>query len=186
MAEKELNLFEFSSGSVAEAYTAAEKIMRREMIDADSLGISFDRVPDEVGGHSKIQLGSAFADSPEDLVRDHAGIPKPDIDQSFTPVERAPLPAVRPSCSIQRNGIQRPLPYRCLSQVVAAATPVRFENSRPKSKHMEDLTNLIHARMLSIYSPHLPIWVANGSCMRGLFAPSIYPAVLTRRNLAAI
>jgi hypothetical protein len=59
-AENELNLFEFSSGSVAEACTAAEKIMRCEMIDADSLGISFDRVPDEVGGHSKIQLGSAL------------------------------------------------------------------------------------------------------------------------------
>jgi hypothetical protein len=76
MAEKELDLFEFSSGSVAEARTGSAKIMRCEMVEADSLGISFDRVPDNVGGRSKIQLGSAFADPRENLDAAHAAIPK--------------------------------------------------------------------------------------------------------------
>jgi hypothetical protein len=39
MTEKKLNLFEFTSRAMAQAGTGTTKIMRREMVNADPLGI---------------------------------------------------------------------------------------------------------------------------------------------------
>jgi hypothetical protein len=40
VTKQKLNLFEFASGAVAESSAGTTKVMRREVIHADSLGIS--------------------------------------------------------------------------------------------------------------------------------------------------
>ena len=65
MAEQELNLFEFASSAMTEAGTSATKIMGCEMVDADSLSVSFYRISDNVGCHTSVQLRSVFRNSPE-------------------------------------------------------------------------------------------------------------------------
>jgi hypothetical protein len=60
VTEEELNLFEFAASVMAEAGASAPKIMGRQMVDANSLGISFNRVPDYVGCHSSILPSPIF------------------------------------------------------------------------------------------------------------------------------
>jgi hypothetical protein len=45
VTEQKLNLFEFSSGLVAEPGASATKIVGRQMVNADSFGISLHGIP---------------------------------------------------------------------------------------------------------------------------------------------
>jgi hypothetical protein len=51
VTEQKLNLFEFSSGLMAEPGASATKIVGRQMVNADSFGVSLHSKPDYVRCH---------------------------------------------------------------------------------------------------------------------------------------
>jgi hypothetical protein len=65
VTEQELNLFEFASRTVAEPSARATKIMRRQVIHPDPLGISLYRCPNNIRSDPMTQFGPVFPDSPE-------------------------------------------------------------------------------------------------------------------------
>src|SRR5271165_1526351 len=71
---------------MTETGTSATKIMGCEMVNADSLGISPYRIPDNVGCHSSSQPRSVFRNSPEYFAFRHSCIAEPGIDQILTPI----------------------------------------------------------------------------------------------------
>jgi hypothetical protein len=54
VTEQKLNLFEFSSGLMAEAGASATKIVGCQMVNADSFGVSLHGIPDYISRHSSI------------------------------------------------------------------------------------------------------------------------------------
>ena len=61
VTEKELNLFELASRAMAESSTDATKVMRREMLQADSLGILPDDCTNNICRDATTQFGSIFS-----------------------------------------------------------------------------------------------------------------------------
>jgi hypothetical protein len=65
MTEEKLNLLKFASRGMTEASASASKIVRCQMAKADSLGITFYGIPDNVGCHSRILPSATLRNSPE-------------------------------------------------------------------------------------------------------------------------
>jgi hypothetical protein len=86
VTEKKLNLFEFASRAMAEPSTGTTKVMGREMVHADPLGILFYDCPNNIRRHSTTQFGPIFPDSPEYQTVSHSGTAKPIINQSLAPL----------------------------------------------------------------------------------------------------
>jgi len=57
VTEKKLNLFEFASRAMAEPGTGTTKVMRREMIHADPLGVLLYECPNNIRRDSTTQFG---------------------------------------------------------------------------------------------------------------------------------
>ena len=72
VTEEKLNLLEFPSSAMAKTGAGAAKIVGRETVNADSLGISFHRVPDYVGCHSCILPSPILRNSSEHLAFSHS------------------------------------------------------------------------------------------------------------------
>jgi hypothetical protein len=60
VTEKKLNLFEFASRVMAEPSTGTAKVMRREMVQANPLGIALYDCPNNIRRDSTTQFGSIF------------------------------------------------------------------------------------------------------------------------------
>jgi hypothetical protein len=75
VTEKKLNLFEFASRAMAEPGTGTTKVMRREMVHADPLGIVLYECPNNVRRDSATQFGSIFPDSSKYQTFSHSGPP---------------------------------------------------------------------------------------------------------------
>ena len=71
MTEQKLNLFELASSSVAEASAGTTKVMRRQVIYADPLGISRDPTT---------RFSSISLDSPKYQPLSHSGSTKLTVD----------------------------------------------------------------------------------------------------------
>jgi hypothetical protein len=85
VAKKKLNLFEFTSGLMAEAGASATKIVRSQMANADSLSVSPHSVPDYVGCHSFARPSPILRNSSEHLAFRHSSVVEPSIYEAFTP-----------------------------------------------------------------------------------------------------
>jgi hypothetical protein len=85
VAKKKLNLFKFASGLMAEAGASATKIVRSQMVNADSLGVSPHGIPDYVGCHSFALPSPTLRNSSEHLAFRHSSVADPSIYESFTP-----------------------------------------------------------------------------------------------------
>ena len=85
MAQKELDLFEFSSCLMAEASASAAKIVGCQMVNADSFGVSLHGIPNYVGWHSFILPSPILRNSSEHLAFSHSCIVDPNIYETFTP-----------------------------------------------------------------------------------------------------
>jgi hypothetical protein len=80
VTEQKLNLFEFASSAVAEPSAGTAKIMRRQVIHSDPLGISLYCVPNNVRSDPMTQFGPVSPDFPEYQPFSHSGGTKPTID----------------------------------------------------------------------------------------------------------
>ena len=98
MTEQALNLFEFASSAMTETGASATKIMGCEMVNADSLGVSFYRIPDNISGHSTVQHRPCFEIRPEYFAFSYSLIAEPNIDQILTPLRHGycSQPSARP------------------------------------------------------------------------------------------
>jgi hypothetical protein len=85
VTKEKLNLLEFTSSTVTEAGACATKIVGRETVNADSLGILFHRVPDYVARNSSILPSPTLRNSCEYFAFSHSWVAEPDIYQAFTP-----------------------------------------------------------------------------------------------------
>lgn len=65
MTEKELNLFELATRAVAEPSARATKVMRRQVIHADPLGISLYSCPNNIRSDPVTKIGYISPDSSE-------------------------------------------------------------------------------------------------------------------------
>jgi len=65
LTKEQLNLLEFSPGTMTEAGAGATKIVGRETVNADSLGILFHRLPDYVTCNACIPPSPFFRNSSE-------------------------------------------------------------------------------------------------------------------------
>jgi hypothetical protein len=65
VTQQELNLFEFASGTVAEPSTGTTKVMRRQVIHPDPLGISLYCCPNDIRSDPTTQFGPVSPDLPE-------------------------------------------------------------------------------------------------------------------------
>ena len=65
-------MLKFASCRMAEASASASKIVRCQMIKTNSLRISFDGIPDDVGCHSSILPGATLRNSPEYFTSSHS------------------------------------------------------------------------------------------------------------------
>ena len=72
VTKEKLNLFEFPSGTMTEAGAGATKIVGRETVNADSLGISFHRIPDYVACNSCILPSPILRNSSEYFAFSHS------------------------------------------------------------------------------------------------------------------
>jgi hypothetical protein len=80
VTEQELNLFEFATSAVAEAGTGTTKVMRRQVIHTDPLGISLDCCPNNIRGDPTTQLGPVSPDPPEYQALSKSRRAKPTVD----------------------------------------------------------------------------------------------------------
>ena len=80
MTEQELNLFEFTSGTVAEPSAGTTKVVRRQAIHSDPLCLSLYCCPNNIRSDPTTQLGPVSPDSPEYQPFSHSGGTKPTID----------------------------------------------------------------------------------------------------------
>jgi hypothetical protein len=88
VAKKKLNLFEFASDLMAEAGASATKIVRSQMVNADSLGVSPHGIPDYVGCHSFALPSPSLRNSSEHFAFRHSSVVEPSIYEGFTPGRR--------------------------------------------------------------------------------------------------
>jgi len=65
VTEQELNLFEFASGTLAEPSAGTTKVMRRQVIHSDPLGVSLYSCPNNIRRDPAIQFGPLSPDPPE-------------------------------------------------------------------------------------------------------------------------
>jgi hypothetical protein len=80
MTEQELNLFEFPSGTVAQPSAGTAKVMGRQVIHSDPLGISLYCSPNNIRSDPTTQVGGVSPDSPEYQPFSHSGGAKPTVD----------------------------------------------------------------------------------------------------------
>jgi hypothetical protein len=85
VTKEELNLFEFTSGLMAEASAGAAKIVGCQMVNADSFGLSLHGIPNYVGCHSFILPNPILRNSSEHLAFSHSCVVDPNIFKTFTP-----------------------------------------------------------------------------------------------------
>jgi hypothetical protein len=78
--EQELDLFEFAPSAVAEPSAGTTKVMRRQVIHANPLGIPLYCCPNNIRSDPTTQLGPVSPDSPEYQPFSHSGGTKPTID----------------------------------------------------------------------------------------------------------
>ena len=72
VTREKLNLLEFPSSTMTEAGARATKIVGRETVNADSLGILFHRVPDYVARNSCILPSPTLRNSSEYFAFSHS------------------------------------------------------------------------------------------------------------------
>jgi hypothetical protein len=72
VTKEKLNLLEFTSSTMTEAGAGATKIVGRETVNADSLGILFHRVPDYVARNSSILPSPTLRNSSEYFAFSHS------------------------------------------------------------------------------------------------------------------
>jgi hypothetical protein len=65
VTEQELNLFEFPSGTLAEPSAGTTKVMRRQVIHSDPLGISLYCRPNDIRSDPTPQFGPVSPYPPE-------------------------------------------------------------------------------------------------------------------------
>jgi hypothetical protein len=80
VTKQELNLFEFASSAVAEPSAGTAKVMGRQVIHSDPLGISLYCCPNNIRSDSTTQFGPVSPDSPEYQPFSHSGGTKPAVD----------------------------------------------------------------------------------------------------------
>jgi hypothetical protein len=73
VTEQELNLFELAASAVAEPSARATKVMGRQVIYANPLGVSLDCCPNNVRSDPTTQFGAISPDSPEYQPFSHSG-----------------------------------------------------------------------------------------------------------------
>jgi hypothetical protein len=72
VAKEKLNLLELPSSTMTEACAGATKIVGRETVNADSLGILFHRIPDYVACNSSILPSPVLRNSSEYFAFGHS------------------------------------------------------------------------------------------------------------------
>jgi hypothetical protein len=107
VTKEKLNLLKFASRSMAEASASATKIVRCQMVNADSFGVSLHCIPDYVGCHSSILPSTILRNSPEHLAFSHSCVVDPNIYETFTPRwhgtvrSRPPFPIMVESAKVE-------------------------------------------------------------------------------------